>query len=86
MTNQDFRTQPSFYSQGWECPKCGCIYSPQTEKCYCCSPFTCFGPPPPLQIDDNEDEEVPLTEEELQALRDDEFGNDEVLKQAQSPV
>lgn len=26
--------------QGWECPKCGSVYSPVTSKCYTCTNLT----------------------------------------------
>ena len=29
--------------QGWECPKCGCVYSPLTIKCNVCPQHLTFG-------------------------------------------
>lgn len=28
------------HMQGWECPKCGCVYSPSISKCFTCGPQT----------------------------------------------
>lgn len=28
-----------FYQQGWECPKCGRVYSPTTVMCFYCRNF-----------------------------------------------
>ena len=29
-------TNDTFNMRGWECPKCGSVYSPSTPKCWCC--------------------------------------------------
>jgi uncharacterized OB-fold protein len=31
--------------QGWECPKCGCVYSPLTSKCNVCPQSITKGTP-----------------------------------------
>ncbi len=28
------------YNQGWECPKCGRVYSPSTSQCFACPATT----------------------------------------------
>ena len=33
----------TIHTQGWECPKCGCVYSPSIAKCFTCRPQTITG-------------------------------------------
>lgn len=39
MTNNtnEFKQISIFHNPGWQCPICGCIYSPSTPECYRCN-------------------------------------------------